>query len=62
MVMTWLIAGVGLSLVMAALAITELRQVIKADALVLADRLFVICIFSVFFIYSLTLLVAKIFL
>ena len=60
--MTWTLAVVALSLAMTVLAIIELRQPIKANALRLPDRLFVVVTFSIAFIYGLVLLAAKIWL
>jgi len=58
--MSWIIAIVVLSLVMAALSIAELWQPVKANVLKMPDQIFAVVTFSVIFIYGLLLLAAKI--
>jgi hypothetical protein len=58
--MSWIIAVVVISLVMAVLTIVELWQPIKGNALKMPDQIFAAVTFSVIFIYGLVLVAAKI--
>ena len=58
--MSWLIAIVAISLVMAVLTIAGFRQPVKANVLRMPDQIFAVITFSTIFIYGLVLLVAKI--
>lgn len=58
--MSWIIAIVVISLVMAALTIVELWQPVKANVLKMPDQIFAVVTFSIIFIYGLLLLAAKI--
>jgi len=58
--MSWIIAIVAVSLVMAVLTVAELRQPVKANVLRMPDQIFAVLTFSAIFIYGLVLLAAKI--
>jgi hypothetical protein len=58
--MSWIIAVVAISLVLAVLTIAELRQPVKANVLRMPDQIFAVLTFSAIFIYGLVLLAAKI--
>ena len=58
--MSWIIAVVVISLVLAVLTIAELRQPVKANVLRMPDQIFAVLTFSAIFIYGLVLLAAKI--
>ena len=58
--MSWIIAIVVISLVLAVLTIAELRQPVRANVLRMPDQIFAAITFSIIFIYGLVLAAAKI--
>jgi hypothetical protein len=58
--MSWIIAIVVISLVMAVLTIIELWQPVKANVLKMPDQIFAAVTFCVIFIYGLVLVAAKV--